>query len=101
MFVGSINSKIRDLIYTEKEKLRGTRVCVGCSGNFTVEQILYVRFGRYCRYLYAAGKNPPEYTEIIDGIKYMKVPEMDDNGVPINNGKFILISEAMPYKDSR
>lgn len=40
MFVGSINSKIRDLVYTEKDKFRESRVCVGCSGNFTVEQIL-------------------------------------------------------------
>jgi hypothetical protein len=40
MFVGSINSKIRNLIFTEKKIFRGQKVCVGCSGNFTVEQIL-------------------------------------------------------------
>ena len=40
MFVGSINSKIRNLIFSEKEIFRGRNVCVGCSGNFTVEQIL-------------------------------------------------------------
>ena len=40
MFVGSINSKIRSLIFTEKELFRGKKICSGCSGNFTVEQIL-------------------------------------------------------------
>ena len=40
MFVGSINSKIRNLIFTEKKIFQGQKVCVGCSGNFTVEQIL-------------------------------------------------------------
>jgi len=40
MFVGSINSKIRNLIFTEKKIFQGKKVCVGCSGNFTVEQIL-------------------------------------------------------------
>jgi hypothetical protein len=40
MFVGSINSKIRNLIFTEKEIFKGRKICVGCSGNFTVEQIL-------------------------------------------------------------
>jgi hypothetical protein len=40
MFVGSINSKIRNLIFTEKKLFRERKICVGCSGNFTVEQIL-------------------------------------------------------------
>jgi len=40
MFVGPINSKIRDLIFSEKEIFQGKKICVGCSGNFTVEQIL-------------------------------------------------------------
>jgi hypothetical protein len=40
MFVGSINSKIRSLIFTEKELFRERNICIGCSGNFTVEQIL-------------------------------------------------------------
>lgn len=41
MFVGSINSKIRNLIFTEKSLFSERKVCVGCSGNFTVEQILH------------------------------------------------------------
>ena len=40
MFVGSINSKIRDLIFTEKLLFSERNICIGCSGNFTVEQIL-------------------------------------------------------------
>ncbi len=40
MFIGSINSKIRSLIFTEKELFRERKICIGCSGNFTVEQIL-------------------------------------------------------------
>lgn len=40
MFVGSINSKIRYLIFTEKKLFSERNICVGCSGNFTVEQIL-------------------------------------------------------------
>lgn len=40
MFVGSINSKIRNLLFTEKRLFQGRKICVGCSGNFTVEQIL-------------------------------------------------------------
>jgi|GEM_PF-3860333 len=40
MFVGSINSKIRNLIFTEKKLFSERNICVGCSGNFTVEQIL-------------------------------------------------------------
>jgi len=40
MFVGSINSKIRNLICSERKIFQGKSVCVGCSGNFTVEQIL-------------------------------------------------------------
>lgn len=41
MFVGAINSKVRDLIYSEREIFRGQKVCLGCSGNFTIEQILF------------------------------------------------------------
>jgi hypothetical protein len=40
MFVGSINSKIRLLIFTEKKLFSERNICIGCSGNFTVEQIL-------------------------------------------------------------
>ncbi len=40
MFVGAINSKIKNLIFSEKSLFRNRKVCVGCSGNFTVEQIL-------------------------------------------------------------
>jgi len=40
MFVGSINSKIRSLIFTEKKLFSERNICIGCSGNFTVEQIL-------------------------------------------------------------
>ena len=40
MFVGSINSQIRNLIFTEKYLFRKQILCIGCSGNFTVEQIL-------------------------------------------------------------
>jgi hypothetical protein len=41
MFVGSINHKIRNLLWTERDIFQGRKVCVGCSGNFTIEQILY------------------------------------------------------------
>ena len=41
MFIGSINHKIRNLLWTERDIFRGRKVCVGCSGNFTIEQILY------------------------------------------------------------
>ena len=40
MFIGSINSKVRDLLFDNREIFRGRQVCVGCSGNFTIEQIL-------------------------------------------------------------
>ena len=40
MFVGAINSKVRDLIFSEREIFRDRQVCIGCSGNFTIEQIL-------------------------------------------------------------
>jgi len=40
MFVGSINSKIRSVLFTEKHLFKDRKICVGCSGNFTVEQIL-------------------------------------------------------------
>lgn len=40
MFVGSINAKIRNLIFTEKVLFSERNICIGCSGNFTVEQIL-------------------------------------------------------------
>ena len=40
MFIGSINVKIRNLIFSEKKLFRERNICVGCSGNFTVEQIL-------------------------------------------------------------
>lgn len=46
MFVGSINAKIRNLIFTEKSLFSDKDICVGCSGNFTVEQILQ---GLNCR----------------------------------------------------
>ena len=40
MFIGAINAKVRDLIFAEREIFRDQKVCLGCSGNFTVEQIL-------------------------------------------------------------
>lgn len=40
MFVGSINSKIRNLIFMEQKLFHERNICIGCSGNFTVEQIL-------------------------------------------------------------
>lgn len=89
MFVGSINSKIRNLIYSEKEIFRGKNVCVGCSGNFTVEQILQ---GLDCRIWsndvamyssligsYLAGK--PLHTEIIDPEYSWLSPYLADEGV--------------------
>lgn len=40
MFIGAINSKIKSLLFTERQIFKDRRICVGCSGNFTVEQIL-------------------------------------------------------------
>lgn len=40
MFVGAINHKVRNLLWSERDLFRDRKVCVGCSGNFTIEQIL-------------------------------------------------------------
>jgi hypothetical protein len=88
MFVGSINSKIRNLIFTEKKIFQGQKVCVGCSGNFTVEQILQ---GLDCRIWsndvamyssligsYLAGKSIR--AEVVDPVYSWLQPYMEDNG---------------------
>jgi len=89
MFVGSINSKIRNLIFTEKKLFSERNICVGCSGNFTVEQILQ---GLGCRIWsndvalysslignYLAGK--PLRAEIIDPQYSWLAPYMADEGI--------------------
>lgn len=89
MFVGSINAKIRNLIFTEKKLFQGKKVCVGCSGNFTVEQILQ---GLDCEIWsndvalysslignYLTGKSMR--AEIIDPAYSWLVPYMEDNGI--------------------
>jgi len=89
MFVGSINSKIRNLIFNEKKIFRGQKVCVGCSGNFTVEQILQ---GLDCEIWsndvalysslignYLAGN--PMRGEITDSAYSWLQPYMEDKGI--------------------
>jgi hypothetical protein len=39
-FIGSINAKLRQFFYTHARLLAGRRCFIGCSGNFTIEQIL-------------------------------------------------------------
>jgi hypothetical protein len=39
-FIGSINVKLRSFFYTHAKLLAGRRCFIGCSGNFTIEQIL-------------------------------------------------------------
>ncbi len=39
-FIGSINDKLRKFFYTNAGILEGREVFIGCSGNFTVEQII-------------------------------------------------------------
>jgi hypothetical protein len=54
----------------------------------------FIRLHKYLKYLKDCGKNP-EYKIIINGIKYMEVPEInDDDNKPIDNGNIILISES-------
>ena len=39
-FIGSINAKLRAFFFTHARLLAGRRCFIGCSGNFTIEQIL-------------------------------------------------------------
>ncbi|MGD0662750.1 MAG: hypothetical protein ABSD38_32260 [Syntrophorhabdales bacterium] len=39
-FIGSINAKLRSFFFTHARLLAGRRCFIGCSGNFTIEQIL-------------------------------------------------------------
>jgi hypothetical protein len=39
-FIGSINAKLRAFFFTHASLLAGRRCFIGCSGNFTIEQIL-------------------------------------------------------------
>ena len=39
-FVGSINDKLRKFFYTHAPVLEGRTCCIGCSGNFTIEQLV-------------------------------------------------------------
>ena len=98
MFVGSINAKIRNLIFTEKKLFSEAKICIGCSGNFTVEQILQ---GIDCRIwsndiaLYSslighhlAGK--PMRLEIADPTYGWLAPYIDAGGVPRMAAVFLL-----------
>lgn len=89
MFVGSINSKIRNLLFTEKQLFQDKKVCVGCSGNFTIEQILS---GMNCEILsndislysslvgnHLAGK--PMRAEILDDSYAWLAPYIEGGGV--------------------
>jgi hypothetical protein len=98
MFVGSINLKIRNLIFTEKKLFSERNICIGCSGNFTVEQILQ---GLNCRIwsndvaLYSslignhlAGK--PMRLEISDASYSWLAPYIDPGGVSRMAAVFLL-----------
>lgn len=98
MFIGSINSKIRNLIFTEKKLFRERNICVGCSGNFTVEQILQ---GIGCQIWsndialysslignYLAGK--PMRLEIADASYGWIVPYIEADGVSRMAAVFLL-----------
>lgn len=39
-FIGSINDKLRKFFYTHARVLDGRRCYIGCSGNFTIEQVI-------------------------------------------------------------
>lgn len=89
MFVGSINAKIRNLIFTEKSLFSERNICVGCSGNFTVEQILQ---GLNCRiwsndvamYSSLIGNHlagNPMRAEIVDPEFEWLKPYMEDEGI--------------------
>jgi len=42
-FIGSINDKLRKFFWTQAPILDGRRCYIGCSGNFTIEQIITTR----------------------------------------------------------
>jgi hypothetical protein len=42
-FIGSINDKLRKFFWTQADVLSGRRCYIGCSGNFTIEQIITTR----------------------------------------------------------
>ncbi|WP_328434564.1 putative antirestriction adenine methyltransferase [Streptomyces sp. NBC_00425] len=46
MFHGSIPTPLRSIIYEHAGTWPGDDVYVGCSGNFTIERVLYSRFGK-------------------------------------------------------
>ena len=39
-FIGAINEKLRKFFFTYADRLEGRRCYIGCSGNFTVEQLI-------------------------------------------------------------
>ncbi|MEV5107990.1 hypothetical protein AB0K55_39505 [Streptomyces massasporeus] len=45
MFHGSIPAPLRSIIYEHAGTWPGEDIYVGCSGNFTIEQVLHARFG--------------------------------------------------------
>jgi hypothetical protein len=45
-FIGAINDKLRKYFYTQAPHLEGKRCYVGCSGNFTIEQLISRRCER-------------------------------------------------------
>ena len=106
MFVGSINSKIRNLIFTEKKIFQDQKVCVGCSGNFTVEQILQ---GLDCEIwsndvaLYSSlignylASNPMR-AEIKDPAYSWLTPYMEDGGLDLD-AALLALSIVIPSKE--
>lgn len=45
-FIGAINAKLRQFFFTHAHLLEGRRCYIGCSGNFTIEQIISRRCER-------------------------------------------------------
>ena len=60
-FIGSINDKLRKFFYTHAGVLEGRDVFIGCSGNFTVEQII----SRRCKNAIIHSNDVSMYTSVL------------------------------------
>ncbi|MDO8281063.1 MAG: hypothetical protein Q7U10_00310 [Thermodesulfovibrionia bacterium] len=106
MFIGAINEKLRKYFWTHAHMLEGRKCYIGCSGNFTVEQILSQRckdveiysndvslYSSAIGHAIAACKLNVEITdpEILWAQKYI------DRGGPEMVATFLLLLEMFQY----
>ena len=106
-FIGAINDKLRKFFWTHAATLEGKRCYIGCSGNFTIEQII----SRQCKNVEIYSNDVSLYSSALGCMLAGRPFEMEiinpelrwantyiDRGAPEGVAVLLLLLEMLKYE---